>query len=288
MFSLYKLQAKAWATNPFSKMEFVTSILFLVVLSSISVSNENNADTISLINLNIISQITVLTVMNGALYSFGFLFYEMKQSVLLKRIGATQISKTQAIISFILWGLTMIVFDVLWIALWVIIGSSIPNGKLGNILWVDISYAGQIDWLPVFLGLIFTGIAYLPIAFLLISISKNAEMYNIIATFYYFFFGFLGGQIISASNHEWMNVIGFLSPMGWTTNLVTLGLAGNALDVDVSWFKPLGDDPALSENLAKLNMSGNWTSIGILQIVLPLTFGLAAGIATLKTFKWDK
>lgn len=267
MKALYKLQAKAWISNPFVKSEFLLSVVFLVVLSAMATQNTSNPDLLSITNLGIIGSIIALFTMNSAIYSFGFSFYEMKESVLLKRIGATKISKGGAIGSFVLWGMTSMA--IMWVWILAIVGiASAVGPDVSGILYVSKDAWANIDWVSTLSGLIVTAISFLPIAFLFVSLAPNSEIYNSIATIYFMLVGFLGGSMTPNVDREWMNIISYMSPLGWSTNLVQNGLFGITEWTSAA---PLGD----------------WTSIGLVDLAIPLAYGAAAGLASAKFFKWD-
>lgn len=275
MFHLYKLQAKAWWHNPFAKTEFFTTTLFLLVIGSIVSMKLNDLGgteaELSIVNIQLIASITVMMIMNGALFSFGFAFFEMKESVLLKRIGATNISKPKAIGSFVLWGLTTTAMIVLWIVVIVSICNAFPNN---DILYISLN---DVNWAGVIIAIIITAIAYLPIALFFVSISKNAEVYNIIVTFYFFIFVFLSGVLSPQVSRSWMTIIGYLTPMGWTNQLMSNSMIG----YHVFNVANIGD-------IDDLKTSGSETiALGVGLFVVPIAFGvLSAGITT-RTFKWD-
>ncbi len=96
----------------FNKMDFIMTFLFLAVLGSfivfsagnngVSYDDANTALQLSKLNITMISSIVLMMVASSAINTFGISFFEMKDSVLLKRIGATEISKIQAVTAFIL------------------------------------------------------------------------------------------------------------------------------------------------------------------------------------------
>ncbi len=274
MWALYKLQAKAWLSNHFAKAEFITSILFLVVLSSLGVRNANSVEAISYINIGIIASITTLFIMNSAIYSFGFAFFEMKESVLLKRIGATKISKSKAVGSFVLWGLTTAFILLLWISLVIAIASAV-GPDVSGILYVDWSLVSNMQWDAIIFGVVLTALSYLPIAFFFVSITKNSDMYNMLVTMYFFLFGFLGGAFTPNSGREWMEVISYFGPIGWTREMVTNGMLGT-----FNWTQE-------ADSLVAFGQTTDWTDIGLVQMAFPLVFGLGAAGASIKTFRWD-
>ena len=175
MFALYKLQAKAWLSNIFNKMDFIMTVLFLAVLGSFVVMGakdsgfeygSSNELFLSQLNVNIVSSILLLMVASSALNTFGISFFEMKESVLLKRIGATEISKIGAVTSFILWGMTSMLFIIGWMA--ILIGiCQIPGfaSLTGGMLWIDNSVWENVNWLGVLVAIIITMVSFYAISF---------------------------------------------------------------------------------------------------------------------------
>ena len=295
MWALYKLQARAYFANIFARVDFITTVIFLMVLGSIAsfgISQGLGGDLDPLTesslwaaNISIISSITILMVMNSALYAFGFSFFEMKDSVLLKRIGATNISKSKAIISFLSWGSTTMVFTVAWIGVWVGI-FQIPGVATGTngLLYVGGDIWKNVNWGGVVVAILVTSISFYAIAFLFVSISKNSEMYNITTTFYFFFVAFLGGAFTPNAGRDWMTYVSYLSPLGWASEMMQHSMAGadvfqlGGYDMLIGYDGILGSEP-IYNHIDALHASGH--------IVFPVLYGVLAGLASLKLFKWD-
>jgi len=282
MWSLFKLQAKGYFSNIFSKVDFFTTVVFLFALGSISLVGiqhsvpdiEYDSDIISSINISIISSITILMVMNSALYSFGFSFFEMKNSVLLKRIGATKISKIEAIFSFISWGMVTMLFTIIWIVFWVGIFQIPYIGEhTGGLLYVNPTMWKNTNWLGVIFAILITAISFYAIAFFFVSIFKDAEQYNIVTTFYFFIFAFLGGAFTPNANREWMNIISYMSPLGWGSELMNHSIHGAKV------FNFGGYDFGGVHHINSLKSVGHFA--------FPLLYGGLAAGASVKLFKWD-
>ncbi len=233
MGSLYKLQAKAWFSNWANKMDFIMTFLFLAILGSFIVFSsgiyygDSNEAQLSKMNLMIISSISLMMVASSAINTFGMSFFEIKDSVLLKRIGATNITKMEAVVAFILWGMTSMVFILGWMAL--IVGiCQIPfiASATGGLLWVQGSTWAGANWAGVFVAIIITMVSFYAIAFFWVSVAGNSMAYQMIATFYFFLISFLGGAYTPNADIAWMNAISFLSPLGWGTDLMTASLQG--------------------------------------------------------------
>lgn len=329
MLALYKLQAKGYFSNMFNKIEFFTTIMFLAVLGSMiifktssafggsaNLDNQEYVMMISKLNITIISSIALMMIMNSAMQSFGLSFFEMKESVLLKRIGATKISKFEAVSSFLLWGLTTMLITMVWMSIWVGI-CQIPsvaeatNGLLyvDGSIWKGLNYGGMI------VAIIITALAFYAISFLFVSFSKNAEMFQIMSTFYFFVAVFLGGTFSPSADREWMTIIGYLSPLGWGTSLMSnsalqgfnQSLIEHALNNDVPNLNivPIGIQEGASANV--FNFSGYYifdeintmpgaveisfehvgTFYVIGDIIFPMIYGILAALASMRIFKWD-
>lgn len=235
MWALYKLQAKAWFANMFNKMDFIMTFLFLMVLGSfIAFKFDGGYDdpTLWRLNITMISSIVLLMVASSAINTFGISFFEMKESVLLKRIGATNITKFEAVASFILWGMTSMLFIIGWMA--IIVGfCQIPAlaENNGGLLYVDGSLWANVNWIGVIVSILITMVSFYAIAFFFVSISKNSTAYQMTATFYFFLISFLGGAYTPNADILWMDIISFLSPLGWGRDLMSASMSGaNAFD----------------------------------------------------------
>ncbi len=230
MGALYKLQAKAWFANMFNKMDFVMTFMFLAVLGSfISLPYDVwNDPTLSRLNITMISSIALLMVASSAINTFGISFFEMKESVLLKRIGATEITQLQAIASFVLWGMTSMLLIIGWMALLIGICQIPAFAQLtGGVLYVLPETWKNANWIGVIVAILITMISFYAIAMFFVSITGNSNSYQIMSTFYFFLISFLGGAYTPNADIVWMNVISFLSPMGWGRDLMTASMNGS-------------------------------------------------------------
>ncbi len=299
MWALYKLQAKGWFANIFNKMDFIMTLLFLAVLGSMvafglenelannygitggfDINNSDIASAYSQANLAIIASISLLMVASSAINTFGISFFEMKESVLMKRIGATNITKLGAVTSFILWGMTSMVFIIGWMA--IIIGfCQIPGiaEATGGVLYVSGDIWSQVNWVGVFAAIIITMVSFYAIAFFFVSISKNSMAYQMTATFYFFLISFLGGAYTPNADRMWMDIVSFMSPLGWGTDLMTYSLQGGDVFNWANGFDLMNPMTGMKEHIDGLKLAGT--------ICMPVIFGsLAAGFSA-KFFKWD-
>ena len=279
MWAIYKLQAKAYFSNIFARVDFITAVLFLIVIGSISVAKGTQVAIASRENIAIVSSISGLMIFNSALWTFGLPFFEMKKSVLLKRIGATKINKPTAIGAFLLWGMTTTLFILIWISMWVGFFQipAIADGT-NNLLFISSSIWAKVNWGGLFVGIIITTLSFYSIAFLFVSFNKNSEIYNITGTFYYFIVAFLGGAVVPTINRDWMTVIGYMSPLGWTSKFMGDAMLGQHV-FDLSGYQTLLPGSDQFKNI------GEFKAIG--RILFPIVFGTLALGASAKIFKWD-
>ncbi len=287
MWALYKLQAKAWFSNLFNKIDFLMTLLFLVVLGSFIVVQpgvKGNDTIISSMNVTMISSIVLLMVASSSINTFGISFFEMKESVLLKRIGATNISKFGAVGSFILWGMTSMLMLLGW--MFIIVGfcqiPSISEGT-GGMLWVSGETWRNVNWAGVIIAILITMISFYAIAFFFVSINKNATGYQMMATFYFFLISFLGGAYTPNADRVWMDTISFLSPLGWGRDLMTHSMMGqNVFNFNGS---SVYDEILVAGVSVHENYMSVWQQVGM--FAMPIIYGGLAGVSSAKFFKWD-
>jgi ABC-type multidrug transport system permease subunit len=280
MFALYKLQAKAWISNAYAWTNFITSLMFLAVIGSM-MNPSGSADAASLVYLNVVGALMIFTSMNAAIQSFGFSFYQMKESVLLKRVGATKISKFGAISSFILWGFTTMLINILWMVF--IVFMFTVFGHEGTMFFITTNSLNKINWLGVCVAIAVNAIAFYAVSLFFVSIAPNSEVYNIFATFYFFIIAFLGGGFAPAAKetHTWMKVISDLSPFGWTQTMMLHSIAGDSVFNFANGYAHI----AVQNKIPTLVHITSTEAI--MNLAMPL-YGLLATGATVKFFSWDK
>ncbi len=265
MFALYKLQTKVLFKNPFLIFDFLTSFIFIIIFGSLI---QANADMTSAMKetamTSLFGFILAMLLLNSGMYSFGFSFFSMKESVLLKRIGASKISKPGALSAFMLSGITLLVLVLIWaFSITAILG---VGGVIPMISW------GDANWSAVIVGIIIGAITSYILALFFVSISKNTEIYNMFTTLFFFFAVFLSGDL-TGSDAQWMQIISYLTPVGWNSEFISNAFLG----------------------LPVWNLGGYSSAIvgdieawrATLDLIMPIIFAAVAGLITIKTFKWD-
>ncbi len=269
MFALFKLQIKVLFKNPFLIFDFLIAFIFILIFGSLIQNNASLAleaqKQVAMTSL--FGFIVAMLLLNSGMYSFGFSFFSMKESVLLKRIGASKISKPGALSAFMLSGLTILCLVLIWtFSLTAILGVA---GVIPQIAWAD------AKWGAVIVGIIIGGITSYILALFFVSISKNTEIYNMFTTLFFFFAVFLSGGL-TGSDARWMEIISYLTPVGWNADFISNAFLG----------LPVWNLGGYTGNIMGMPMSVEaWEAS--LDLIMPIIFATVAGLATIKTFKWD-
>ena len=283
MIALYKLNTNVLFKNPFLYVNFVISFMFLLVFGSILKASMVGVpdEFVRQAMTGLFGSLLVMIILNSGMYSFGYSFFLIKESVLLKRIGSTKITKMGAIFAYTLSGFTMLSINILWLFLAAFLLSGDVIGLIPSLNWD----AGAQGWTGVIFGIIVAAIVSYITAFFFVSICKNSEIYNLVITLYFFIALFLGGGIsfTSEPSPEWMTWIGRCTPVGWNISFVSDAMLGNNVWDFANGYSYVTGVTPLGEPI-KTEVE-SWKAI--LNAFLPLVFaGVMLGITT-KTFKWD-
>lgn len=252
MSSLYKLILKTNIKSPSIAFPLVTPIVFVLVF--VSGTNDEQLTT------SFFKIVSVLLMQSGT-FGFGFNMIALKKSVMLKRIGATKITKPQVLMASIFYGWTMLLISLIWTTSFTFILSasgyyqSSADGHTLHLAFDTIS-----NWGYIVLGMIISIIVSYSLGILFVSLAKTDEQFAMMAMFYLFFTMLLAGLLINNEIRQeipWMVWIGYFNPTVWANDVINFGTNG-----------------ANTEEL--------W-----LEIVVPLLFAATAVAISLKTFKWD-
>lgn len=262
MLKLFKLIAKTNFKSPVIVFPFLMPTIFMLLYSAFTPAGVDAAQTY--VN-GIFFTLLAITIMQSGLMGFGFNFMNLKKSVLLRRVGATKMTKAEVLGAFVLYGLALLVINISW----------------SFILFVVLTYAGffypagtsmsegiHIDWgymtwdmfgKVVLASLIGTYLSY-GVGLFLVSISKNINMFQGLTSMYFFATSILGGMMMpTGSTPQWMVDIGYALPHVYFSHLFDWAKGATTLDA--------------------LNLS--------LDIAIPLTVGTIATVASIKFLKFD-
>ncbi|BDV03726.1 MAG: hypothetical protein HPPSJP_4470 [Candidatus Hepatoplasma scabrum] len=282
MFALYKMQARVWFKNPFSYFSFIFATFFLVVLGAISAvqdttSGASDQQVQLLVQTSFGMAISAMIISSAN--NFGFTIFNLRDSILLKRIGATKITKTQVISEIVLWGITTLFFVMIWIFFlqW-LLGVTGFFGQYSTGENIETDW-GRIKWGGLIVAILIGAVVSYTIALFFISISPNTDTYNIITLFYFFFAVFLGGGVTIANTRDWMNIAGKLTPIGWNREFIVSSVSG----FDVFNFTSANIVNPPFDSFEKIE---GYTSA--LDFFMPFVFMIIVMPFTVKAFKWDQ
>ncbi len=263
MFSLYKLILKTNIKSPVIMFPILMPLIFLLMFAGSIDANAVNTSVLAVLSI---------TVMQSGLMGFGFNFMGLKKSILLKRIGATKITKFEAMMGIALYALTLFVISTTWTFILAEI-FTVTNFFPGEgFIW------GDVAWGSLAFGVVIGLFLSYALGMMFLSFSKDDQQYSMLVMFYFFLASFLGGMLIpnGSANIEWMRYVGYAIPNVYSSHLMSA--AGYGVDF-VNIF----------------NFSAGYTYNGLavegweaaLNVFVPIVIGIVAILTSIKFFKWD-
>lgn len=252
MSALYKLILKTNIKSPALAFPLVTPIVFVLVFVTGTNDQELTASFFKIISI---------MLMQSGTFGFGFNMIALKKSIMLKRIGATKVTKPQVLVASIFYGWTMLLISLIWTTSFTFILSASGYYQSpidGHTLHMD--FGSIVNWGYIVLGMIISILVSYSIGIMFVSLARTDEQFAMMAMFYLFFTILLAGLLINNEIRQeipWMVWIGYFNPTVWANDIINFGVIG-----------------ANTEEL--------W-----LEIVVPILFAAAAIGISLKTFKWD-
>lgn len=276
MIALFKLEFKTLFKNPASIFYILMPVMLLLVLPP-SMGIKDPATGLVDIG-SIVSSVVSISLISNLTMTFGFALLELKKSVILKRIGSTSITKLEAMSTFFLYQTLVAIFVILFtFSIVAILDASRYESS--------VFYWGTVNWGGVVVSSIWGIILSLSLGFLMTSVSKNIETFNMLSMLYFFFSMFLGGLFFAGRTANWMEYVGYGIPHTYLSNMMSHSFKGaNIFDLAngysfMDW--NLSASPPVLTSIPIPSWKAN------LNMFMPLVFtGLFAGLS-LKTFKWD-
>lgn len=294
MKSLYKLITKTNLKSPIIAFPLVMPLIFLLLYSvgiptqfelANDLINGNGglfADNTPLedltyqawINFRVsVFFVTILSVMTmqSGLMGFGINFIAIKKSVLIRRIGSTELEKRHVILAVMLYGLTLYVITIIWIFLMIILfsaigifytagfdGSLIEGTTTPDVKATAFGWISYVQWLKLFVATILMLYISYTIGMLFTSIAKDDQMYMGMAMMYFFLSAFIGGLMFPSDVPTWMGYASYVIPHGY-------------LDPIYTW--------AGGDTITQFD--------AIAGIIVPIVIGTLALIGSVKLLKFD-
>lgn len=212
MKAIIKLQARAFFKNPASIFGILISTVLLLIFGTMM-----NDMTV------VVANVITITIITTGLMSFGMIIFELRKSIIMKRIGATSITKPMAIFAFFIWATIEAMMTLAWIFILTILfqATNYANfGGEGAIVWASVSWIGLL-W-AVFWGIL----ASLSLGFLFVSISPNFNVFNMYTMLYFFLASFVGGLFFPGAQANWMTYIGYAVPHTYVSDMIASSFAG--------------------------------------------------------------
>ncbi len=278
IYHLMVLRAKTFIKSPGMVFAFIMPLIYLIILGS--VTPNLNQQLGALITMNIMSTI---------IFSFGQVMAQWKESVVIKRIGATPIKKSQFIITMLMFSFLFVTLSIMWTlgfaAFFEAIGlfGSVTNKETGISIPKEI-YWSHVDFGALILGVIITIALTFGVATIFVSISSSSEIYSTMAMLYYMVSLFGGGlmftpDMVAGTSAEWLTYLGYILPHSWSAQWIMSSFGGIRIDPNIS-------------SSVESNILSPWdfefdNHIQIPRLVIPLVLAPIYGMIGIKLFSWE-
>lgn len=191
-------------------------IIYPVLILGIQGFSIQNAGSDFITRLALVRQmiagIAIVNIISVGIFVIPQTIIEFKTSVLLKRIGATNIHPLFFVSAVILMGLIMSVISFLWTLLW----GGIYFGKTYH--WINIALPNQIAFSIPWILIIF--ISSIGLGLMLAALFKTMTSYFAVANVLYLPIAYLSGAILPIdliTKTPTLNVISYFSPFKYST-----------------------------------------------------------------------
>lgn len=236
MWSLYKLELRTVIKSPSMMMPLLFPVILSFFYSTLLVTSNNPSGGIDA-QLGFIILLSMGALSSGIM-GFGFRFMNMKNSVLLRRIGASKITKSEVLGAIVLASITVLFIQFTWDSIiWTFL-SAIHFGNFnGNT--IDFSWAA-LNFKYLIPGISLLILASYSMGIFIVSIGKNTEQYQAIAILYFSSSMFLSGLMIPtlAEHDVWTHYIGWFLSVSWAMDFMRHGIEGSG-DVYSLWLDVL-------------------------------------------------
>lgn len=218
MKSLYKLITVTNLKSPIIFFPIMMPLIFSL-LYTVMVSLQPTPELRQIfVNSTLITTLSITTMQSG-LQGFGLNFMNLKKSVLLRRIGVTQLTKLEVLGAVILYGMTIWAISFLWIiALAAIFSSAGMYWGENNSDIYRIQFT-SFDWGRIILATLIGVYLSFAMGAMFVAISKNISMFQGLTMTYFFTASILGGLLFPGVKPEWMNAISFIIPHAYFADL---------------------------------------------------------------------
>ncbi len=270
MGSLYKLITKTNLKSPTLAFPLVMPLVF-ILLYSVGIDKGLSQTEVDAVVASFFVALLSITTMQSGLMGFGINFISIKKSVLLRRIGATELKKSDVILAVMLFGLTLYAISFAWLiiattmfsAAGIFYSAAGENAITGMITTQDavasaFGWMSNINWGKMLLVTLFMLYISYSLGMLLTTIAKDDQMYMGIGMLYFFFAGFIGGLMFPGEVPQWMETLSYVIPHAY-------------LDPLYDW--------VAGQDITTFQMTAGF--------VVPVVFGTGCLIGAAKLLKFD-
>ncbi|WP_027123838.1 ABC transporter permease [Mycoplasmoides pirum] len=246
--ALFKLiNASFWRSGEKWFMSFVFTALFIVIFGYINqailVSNNSQELVPAQGFKDALTGLAALMVISTGLNSMPVSIMEIKESVLMKRIGSTPIKPWMFITTIAAFYILIMIAQILLVLFVIFIffgfqtfgaGSILnPIQITGNQLFFTGYHANGLDistnWGGYIFGTIYTILLSIFLAILIVSLTKKSASASMVGGMIYFLSMFLSGLLFPLaviSNNNILYGLSFISPFRYVNVLITLSWNG--------------------------------------------------------------
>ena len=244
--------------------------------------------------MNVIVGIMTFQILQTGIQILPEAIIEFKQSVILKRIGATPIRSIDFILIMISYYFSVIFVQFWWIVLWTTLAFgflNFGNATGGTNTGIELLFSGNVDWFGFFIASMYTSVLAIVVGLFIASISKSSIHSQVIGGIIFFVSMFLSGNFISIQtidSMEGMRYVSMITPFRSVNNLTYI--AWNSTN-PYAIFQPWNNAvfPLFSSNTAEQNMTYTIESWFIwFSWIMPFVIIVTLVALSAKFFKWSK
>ncbi len=283
MGSLYKLITKTNLKSPTLAFPLVMPLVF-ILLYSVTMSGGMTQIEVDATVASFFVALLSITTMQSGIMGFGINFISIKKSVLLRRIGATELKKMDVILAVMLFGLTLYLISFIWLFVATTLFAAMgifysaaetaggPDVVAGAFAWMQ-----QISWAKLLLVTVVMLYTSYSLGMLFTTISKDDQMYMGIGMLYFFMAGFVGGLMFPGQTPEWMNALSLIIPHGYIDSLYDWAAGAQVVNQGGHIFSIYDGNTLVSISQFEFAMG----------FIVPVVFGTACLGASAKLLKFD-
>lgn len=304
--ALFKLiNSSFWRSTEKWFMSFVFTFFFIVIFGYInqailltSISNVTKGLVPALNFKSSLTGLAALMVISTGLNSIPISIMEIKESVLMKRIGSTPIRPWMFILTIAFFYSLIMIAQVLITLFTIFIFFGFQKFFLSGTIDDPVTITGnqlfftgffskegefvQTNWGSYIFGMLYTMLLSIFLAVLIVSLTKKSASASMVGSMIYFLSMFLSGMLFPLTviaNNELLYDLSFISPFRYVNVLIALAWSG----ISIFDFNAINQNILNDELMIGIrNIAEVWTGYFI-----PLLFILAALILSIYRFRWS-